>query len=317
MPGIKSIAEKAIPLRSNSRLLKQKSPQAASSGKQPPAQSVITIDAGEAMVANVDMTPSTGDMPSKGDQVEEQLYAKYKADLWRHRAHKQGVLLGSISGSSLDFEPPPIKKEQLQPHANMAGAIPISVEADGSLTLKTRVYGKQTESAENVKKEPEGTKPHKADGLKDEPQGGNDSDDLDEYARAALAAMGSRTERKKAEQAEKAAEKRKQGAISKRPAGYVKAEHVKKEVKVEEVSKANILKAMPKAASEGNPDPVNYGGGVVYTVQKESKFRCLRVRGDKYSEKSVMWGKARTKKKAWKECIDAIDAQPTKKKKST
>ena len=48
LPGIKSIAIKAIPLRSNSKLLKQKSPPADKFGKlNHAAQPVITIDGGE------------------------------------------------------------------------------------------------------------------------------------------------------------------------------------------------------------------------------------------------------------------------------
>ena len=32
------------------------------------------------------------DMPSKGDKVEEGLYATYKAGLWKHTAEKKGLL---------------------------------------------------------------------------------------------------------------------------------------------------------------------------------------------------------------------------------
>ena len=76
---------------------------------------------------------------------------------------------------------------------------------------------------------------------------------------------------------------------------------------VEEVPKAHIYKAIPKTASEGNPSPVHYAGGVVYTVQKSQLFRCLTTRGDKYTEVRSPWGKAQTKTAAWKDCIAAID----------
>ena len=45
----------------------------------------------------------------------------------------------------------------------------------------------------------------------------------------------------------------------------------------------------------------------MYTSMAKKKFRALRVRDDAYTEKSVSWGSARTKKEAWKEAIKAID----------
>ena len=45
------------------------------------------------------------------------------------------------------------------------------------------------------------------------------------------------------------------------------------------------------------------------TCVPEHKFRCLKVRGDNYSEISKAWGTKRTRQQAWKECIDAVDAQ--------
>ena len=72
-----------------------------------------------------------------------------------------------------------------------------------------------------------------------------------------------------------------------------------------------IISYFSKAALNGNPSPVHYGGGVIYTVQHQHKFRCLRV-GDRYSEKAVTWGHSRPKLAAWKECIAAIDQKNTK-----
>ena len=161
----------------------------------------------------------------------------------------------------------------------------------------------------------------KSEGEPDNGEGEPDNGEgMDAYARAALETMGKRNIKRKAEQAakqaDKAAEKKmhaqKGAATIKKPTGLVKTEGVKKEVKVESVSKANILKAMPKTASNGNPSPVHYGGGVIYTVQHQHKFRCLRVRGDRYSEKAVTWGHSKPKKDAWKECIAAIDQKNTK-----
>jgi hypothetical protein len=172
--------------------------------------------------------------------------------------------------------------------------------------------------------------------LKDELEADDGSESLDEYARAAIEALGKRNVRKKAEAAEKsalkAAEKAalkdktkpaapKVAAVMKKPAmksDRVKAEHVQQVAK--EVSQADILNAMPKDKAAGNPDPVLYRGGVVYTLQPKKMFRALKVKGDKWTEKSAGWGKTKTKKEAWKACIDAIDdhvKNAKKQKKST
>jgi hypothetical protein len=340
MSGINSVAEKMIPLRKNNRLLKPGTPS-KSSGNQPAVQSVVTIDAGEAKVSTVEMSPLSGDMPTPGDHVEEQMYAEYKAELWRHRAHKQGLLRGSSARPSLDtVESSPMKEENtIHQILNNAGAIPCKLE-HGSLFAKPRLYGKQNDSAvqprTNSEKAPTGDGLDccvAADGslvvgqnLKSQPEltADDGSEDLDEYARAAIAALGKRNTRKKAEAAERAAVKAaekaalnntkkkpeapKDAAVMRRPAmkaDRVKAEHVQQVVT--EVSKDDIIKAMPKDQPEGNPDPVLYRGGVVYTVQHNKIFRCLKVRGDKYSEKNAKWGKTKTKKESWKTCIDAID----------
>ena len=138
---------------------------------------------------------------------------------------------------------------------------------------------------------------------------------LDAYAMAALQAMGKRNVKMKAEQAvkRKAAQAAKQAdKAAGKTADKAATQAVK--VEIESVPKAKILKAMPKTASTGNPSPVHYGGGVIYTVQHQHKFRCLRVRGDRYSEKAVTWGHSKTKTNAWTECIDAIEWHNTKEK---
>ena len=386
MAGINSVAEKMIPLRSNHKLLRQ-SPPAKSSGKQPATQSVVTIDAGEAKVSDVEMTPISCDMPIPGDHVEEQMYASYKSELWRHRAHKQGLLLGSMARSSMDTvappfggQPPlgtpgsacfpcpvpakwqqnsmghyergpaPIKEEsQGLPAWGLTAAVPCKQEVP-ELLMKPRMYGKQYDPAllPNTKSEtaPTGNGIDcclASDGtlvlgqpLKDELEADDGSESLDEYARAAIEALGKRNVRKKTEAAEKAAlkaaEKKalkdktkpaapKVAAVMKKPAmksDRVKAEHVQQVAK--EVSQADILKAMPKDKAAGNPDPVLYRGGVVYTLQPKKMFRALKVKGDKWTEKSAGWGKTKTKKEAWKACIDAIDdhvKNAKKQKKST
>ena len=144
---------------------------------------------------------------------------------------------------------------------------------------------------------------------------------MDPWAKAALQAVGKRQAEKAAaakdKQAAKAAaakaKKAAQDAAKAKKAGkpLKVAAQAKKEGKVKEqvheVAKADILKAMPKA-SEGHPAAVHYNGGVIYTSVPEHKFRCLKVRGDNYSEISKAWGTKRTRQQAWQECIDAVDA---------
>jgi hypothetical protein len=65
---------------------------------------------------------------------------------------------------------------------------------------------------------------------------------------------------------------------------------------------------MPNESKDGNPAPVQYLGGVIYTVQDQCKFRCLKTNGDRYSETCKSWGRFRTKKEAWDECIAVFQA---------
>ena len=51
---------------------------------------------------------------------------------------------------------------------------------------------------------------------------------------------------------------------------------------------------------------VQYEGGVIYTELKNSKFRALRVRHDKYTEKSCSF-KVKSKHEAWNDAVAAID----------
>ena len=78
--------------------------------------------------------------------------------------------------------------------------------------------------------------------------------------------------------------------------------------------KAKIMKAMPKVPDDGsNPSPVNYCGGVVYTCVPQQKFRGLKIKGDKNTEKAVAWGAKRTRVEAWKEVTSAIEKHKKKK----
>ena len=64
----------------------------------------------------------------------------------------------------------------------------------------------------------------------------------------------------------------------------------------------------------GNPPPVNYRGGVLYTSFASRQFRALKVKGDKWTEKSSAWGGAKPSMDAWKKCVTAIDDHYDKQK---
>ena len=63
---------------------------------------------------------------------------------------------------------------------------------------------------------------------------------------------------------------------------------------------------MPKESKDGNPAPVHYLGGVIYTRQDRCQF--LVVKKNKLFSCEIPWGGSVTKKEAWAECIDAIQA---------
>ncbi len=84
MLGLKTIADKQVAMRSNSKLLKK--------GALPPANvNKIEQEQEASPRAEEAAQPIAGastDMPEPGDPVEQQLYTKYKCDLWAHRAHR-------------------------------------------------------------------------------------------------------------------------------------------------------------------------------------------------------------------------------------
>ena len=64
---------------------------------------------------------------------------------------------------------------------------------------------------------------------------------------------------------------------------------------------------MPKDTHDGsNPAPVQYLKGVVYTVQKDKKFRGLRIRGNPYTEANSSW-KTQSEAEAWKIVTKVIE----------
>ena len=293
IPGIRAAASpKFFPLRSSNKLVKKQKAANSTCAIKPEADASDLTAAPAAQQGSIDTN-----MPSPGDPVELALYDKYKADLWKHRAAKSGVLLAPPSNA------PAFTAAQ---YGGSCAGGSVKHEADGSLTLTSRL-GHLPDL--EVKDEPLTPKPeHKpvvpklADAAAD-----GDSDDLDEYQKAAITALGKRNSSKKEEAA---AKKRKFADVKKKPAKAGKS--VKDEIV--EVAKKDIMKSCPSCKGKTNPPPVHYGGGVIYTDVKRNKFRALKIRGDRYSEKSAGWSKSKPKSTAWKECIQAIDEKNAKKK---
>ena len=308
MPGIASIAGHKVPLKSNNRLLQVRE-QIDSAKRQPsasPTRGDITSGASgvaeSPIAARASVHMTADDLPIDGDRVEQGLYTNYKANLWKHRAVKGGLLQSNES------------VEQ------RACAATMKVESDGSVTLVSRLCQKY--ETDNVKKEKDlaGEK-HipAATSVKAEASSGsvkapiasakaesNASDDeLDGHESAAIAALGLRNAGKKLNKKHAAATSVEK--VIKVMKKEKKEEKEKKEKHIDIVSKAEVKKAMPKDVKNGNPPAIHYSTGVVYTDMKNHKFRCLCIRNDVYTEKATSWGKKRTKKQAWTECIHAID----------
>ena len=97
-----------------------------------------------------------------------------------------------------------------------------------------------------------------------------------------------------------------------------KEKSIKKESELAEeeadVPKSRIMASMPKNLPKdgSSPRPVRYWGGVIYTAAKAKKFRALRVRGDRWSEASAVWGGDKPSKEAWRKCVEAIEAHRKK-----
>ena len=65
---------------------------------------------------------------------------------------------------------------------------------------------------------------------------------------------------------------------------------------------------MPNEPKYGNPAPVQYLGGVIYTRQDKCQFLVVKNKGDRFSDTYKSWGRFRTTKEAWDECIAAFQA---------
>ena len=234
---------------------------------------------------------------------EHLLLAQYNADLWKLRARATGVL---------SQPPPPVKLE-------VTASSPQLVDRVAGFKFSPR----ELEQELKIESPPTPKAFAKADIASEE------SDLDDPFAKAAIKALESKKKGKKSDKDNVKAEGKvksegkvkKESKIKKKRMGgaNAKAEKVVKKEKAStvksdpaEIAKKDILAAMPKSRTA--PDPVHYRGGVIYTVPKKHKFRALRTRGDRYSEKSSTWSSSKPQKVAWKECVDAIDLARTSKR---
>ena len=93
----------------------------------------------------------------------------------------------------------------------------------------------------------------------------------------------------------------KQAALHKRPARHGQTESG------ETVPAKQKRPAIPQFTDKTEKVPaVQYKGGVIYTDLKLSKFRVLKVRSDKYTEKGCSF-KVKSKHEAWHDAVAAID----------
>ena len=77
---------------------------------------------------------------------------------------------------------------------------------------------------------------------------------------------------------------------------------------INEVADSLGIPLMPNESKDGNPAPVQYLGGVIYTRQDKCQFPVVKNKGDRLSDTCKSWGRFRTKKEAWDECIAAFQA---------
>jgi len=373
-----------IPLRSNSKLLKLKRPNASAElGDSFSANmAAATQAAGPALCARRTRPGAVKHEPTADtDEVE--------APPWAPQAGDPDRALWDEFQAYMRWKAPKLEQDELGSGAHVAPAGPaarasisIARSSNGALRLQPRtnaspLHGEQQSSSEPAPK----AGPDIAD----------ECEELDEYTKQAIASLSKRNtddkEKKKAEQAAKKAAKKAAGpkaevadadaashvptkgrgrgrrgrgrrSMRGRPpaASGTSTKHTKLEMKsktemkikketkpkketktakdkkvkadkhtvlkmekptrkrgcaeMEEVPKSLILKKRPRLPADGsNPAPVFYNGGVIYTSRSIKKFRALRKRGDKYSEKAAGWtpGTHGDMETAWKVAVKAID----------
>ena len=326
LPGINMVINK-IPLRKNSKLLKDRAPKSRKDREEWASLKNSVEGDDDAMVIHSSdnrLVSSQGlkkfkrersdeavgydDLPH--DPEEEALYIKYKADLWKLRAQKKGIVAESRPLKLEDHGQGPSGKLQ------DPGSLQMHTSPDGALVLQPRVFE---------------TTPALNSGLKQGPKEEEDKpeidDDLDAHSKAALNALKTRNVKRKAAAAAEAKAKRKQKVMKAGTTKKAMKSRARKAMKsiatsikdekaaVKEVPAKHIMKSIPKLPKDGsNPPAVQFAGGVIYTCASLKKFRGLKVRGDAYTEVAKTWGVAsRTMEEAWKSVTDAIAAHASKK----
>ena len=248
------------------------------------------------------------------DLDEEALLAKYKADLAALRLRRQPP-----QGSSAKLSAPSATSSTPSGDGLQRG-IDIKTEQDGSLVITplvgfaadVEVKAERAEGSEGAPQEK--TVPRHASlaewneseaaTITNVPAAPTEAT-LGPFAIASIGALKSRNEKKKEAQ-------RSQAKAASSTSTHNKALDVDDKQKVSimqrpssnrEVSEAppkKILNLMPQVTSTTTTvPPVHYAGGVIYTVPKTRKFRALRNKLDKYTEKSCTWGSSRTPTEAW------------------
>mgnify|MGYP000470823741 CR=1 FL=1 len=129
MLGIKTLAEKQVAMRGNAKILRKNTEPSAKVDKIKQEHEASPM-AGEAAQH---IAGASTDMPEPWDPVEQQLYTKYKCDLWVHRAHKKGIFMHPHKHEMLQQPYSSVKQEATQHYAT--GSVPLKLEADGSLTV--------------------------------------------------------------------------------------------------------------------------------------------------------------------------------------
>lgn len=321
LEGLSNIAENHIPLRENSKLLiangKKSRIQdkvwamlketASSINGNKPIEQIVRRRAQptlEAIICDSDEHESQTvvphcwqktQVPDFADSEEEALWFEYRAKLLRKQMQAKRASSSAVGEPKLK-KPRPDVDECSQ---TQDGSLPMSCvnQEDGGLLVISRaplpLQDQQTEGASTDAgsgAEPKKPNAPKSEASKDDKDNDNEGD-LDSFAKAALAALGSRNTKKK--------DAAKKQAMMKRPAARQAAQ---------EVAKKDITSALPVVPKGGgNPPPVRYNGGVVYSSLKTKSFRTLRIVGDPYSEKNVKWGANTPTMKAWRTSIKVID----------
>lgn len=318
LQGLNTIAD-SIPLRGNSKLLKQSRSRIANTLLE---DAYSSIRPSSPSVKHEQVAPAVKHEPEYDADDDPDVIVLRKEFEFK---------LAQLKASKMQHHgDAPVKHEE-----QSAGPISISRTSTGKLHVEQNTSRESREPTTPVKAEPSDT-PAGAT-VDAEPR----LEDLDPWTRAAVEALQARNkgnQAKKKEAAQSAIAKKpdvQPASVKKRPSADLKetkkeknvkketktkkhtktetskkAPKIKKDTKIkteddDEVPKSKIMAAMPKGAASAAP--VRYWGGVIYTATKAKKFRALKERGNNNSEASASWGGDKPTKEAWRKCVKAIE----------